>query len=141
MKKAVLLLFILTTPLAAQNVYFTFQPQDKGVGIRYDHPVKDHSIYGVFSKGKYQLQDDNTMSHLKGEIGLVVNTAHNTFINGGISWNSYKQLRYEALHPRAVNPISMSFGAGAYLGRVVIASRFDPLKWEGCIDVGFKILK
>jgi hypothetical protein len=35
-----------------------------------------------------------------------------------------------------MNPISLDIGAGIMLHRIAFGVRFDPIKWEGTIDIG-----
>jgi len=129
------------TTLAQNNiVYLSLQPQDLGIGIRLDHMIKPtYGIYGSFTKGKYPLYDNNYMLHDKAEIGIIAitdNCNYPSFSTIGISWNRYDQKIYSLLPAKAMNPISLDIGAGIMLHRIAFGVRFDPIKWEGTIDIG-----
>lgn len=124
------------------TLYLTFQPGDLGLGIRYDRSISQFGVYSSLSRGNYKLADEVYIkNHFKFALGglfyLKKNLFNNStgFFNGGISYHSYGE-KSGSINEKVFKPLSIEAGMGARKGHFSASIRFDPLKWEGSIDVG-----
>jgi hypothetical protein len=145
MKRLIFLLLInFPVLLYSQNLYIGLSPADMAPGIRYDHNFRKAGVYVAASRGTY-LQGKDNLLHYKAELGVITRMSPiNTFLTGGVSVHKYQYsyaLDLDRSDPVMTYPFSVSFGAGIIINRACIAFRFDPLKWEGTFEVGFRLTK
>ena len=142
----------------------TFQPTDLGVGIMYAHkfdnglhPAKNrfkgdveeylnHMVFGYYvsaSKGKYRMGEDEDglyyiNDHYKIAMGLSVRSSdYVSFFSVGLTRHWYGERKLmPSFNPVALDPYSFEFGVGADIKWIRAGFRFDPIKWEGCFDLG-----
>ena len=159
MKKVIILLLIsMSASVMAQHkpgqnlfmyqntAYLVLQPGDLALGIRYDHQFNDFGMYGSIAKGSYHLRDGGYINeHYKAALGYMMHLpnhigslTYNTF-SWGITYHTYnhKQFYTEAINPVNLRPFSFELGVGGGINHFNTAIRFDVLKHEGCVDVGF----
>jgi len=128
-------------------ISFTYQKEDNGVGLRYDHISNNlNGAYGSLSWGNYVLDNGSSIkNHVKLGIGAVMyfhNADNLDFVNIfslGISGHYYgkKEIQYIDIPAKVYLPISAEFGVGCHIKRIMFGFRFDPFKWEGGLDAGF----
>ena len=137
MKRLIIIFLVLSSYCSGQSVAsFTFQPVDMGIGARYDYLFKDFGVYGAITKGNYKVSTDFYIKdHYKFAVGILVPTEYG-FITGGVSYNRYGKMKGE-IRQIALNPVSVDFGGGVFIGRFVCSIRMDFVKWEPTIDIGF----
>ena len=109
------------------TIFFTFQPEDNGIGLRYDHRFDKIGVYSSFSKGDYYFSDafrgkGHIKDHYKTAIGASCMSSHGTSITLGVSYHKYGEKSLEHLYfdlnDKVFNPFSAEFGVYALLGRL-----------------------
>lgn len=140
-------MFICTTGYGQtkNRLFLTFQPQDLGVGARYDRLFKEFGVYVSASKGDYWWRDDYIKNnyikdHYKVAAGVTfaANDPKTSRISIGLSYNTYGERRITTpFNYNVLSPLSIEFGVTGNVRWVSAGFRFDPMKWEGCFDVGF----
>ena len=126
------------TPLKSQSTIISFQPDDKGFGIGF----RTDKLYVSLSHGEYDLPI-GYLEHGKLAFGGVLIPKYSihsgqSFITIGLVLHSYNKQSPQELSRIVTYPISLELGAGAYLGGFSLAFRFDAIKNESSIDIGFK---
>ena len=126
-------------------IYLTFQPGDLGLGIRYDHEFSSFGIYSSLSRGNYKLSNEMYINnHIKVALGGLFYLrkkyvdSPKGFFNFGLSYHNYGKNSYtlEMINEELFEPLSIEAGVGVKKGHFSCGIRFDPLKWEGCLDFG-----
>lgn len=135
MKKLLFLLFI-PFGLSAQDVSFTFQPTDLGIGLRYDQKGKEAGWYGSMSYGNYNFIGGEIKDHIKISFGGTIYQKY-SFLTFGPSFHHYGETKGEFNHD-ALSPFGLELGAGTYLDRFSFAIRMDVIKWESSLDFGLR---
>ena len=123
------------------NIFISFQPQDQGIGLRYDRFTTTLATYASLSYGNYKLPYDCYINdHIKVAGGVIIPSSHQTYLTLGISVHSYGDQNVLAMgdefNNKALRPVSLEFGATAELNKFVAGFRFDPIKWEGLFEFG-----
>lgn len=149
MKKLILLLLLTTFSMIVfpQNknaVLFSYYPQDNGIGLRYNRYFENIGIYCSYSHGNYQGKDNYCQeyyinNHNKYAAGASIRAskAETNFLIG-LSYHTYgeKQLTSQ-INPDALMPLSIEFGVSGDINHFTAGFRMDPIKWEGCFEIGF----
>jgi len=133
-------------------ISIAFQPADFGFGIRYNRVFKAIGYYGSLSYGDWGVYRHNYLSdHVKASIGVMVPLADNVhwgllygnhlFFTCGINYHyigeSFGDNAY--LNPKIFNPWSFELGVAVYTyRRFALGLRTDILRWEPCVDIGFR---
>jgi hypothetical protein len=148
MRLLIILLFISITVSGQRNsVYVSLQPGDLGMGLRYDRSFHNSGIYTSLTKGSYHLNDGGYIhNHYKGALGYIYRLPKplgiqiRNYASIGITYHNYgtKQYYFETIDPGNFKPLSFELGFGGSINRFITFIRFDVLKQEGCVDVGFK---
>ena len=136
------LIFILLTicicfGVQGQNNHIigTFQPQDSGVGLRYDRIFNGVGLYTSLSVGNYKLNYIDR--HYKTALGLMFQIKDYSFLTVGVNYHAYGVTGVERIiNPEVFNPISLELGATCRIERFIAGFRMDVLKWEGCVEFG-----
>ena len=143
MKKLLCLLFVvigaLGTLSAQKNtISLSLQPDDFGLGIRYDRDIARYGVYASLSYGNYNLLQGYIKDHYKIAIGgkAHFNTAYLT-LGGSLHRYGERNLTDISDNSRVLQPVSFEIGVGSRLDKVSIAFRMDVLKWESVVDIGF----
>jgi hypothetical protein len=125
-------------PLKSQTIFTSFQPDDKGIGIGY----RTDKLYVSLSHGEYDLPI-GYLEHSKLAFGGVFCPDYSihsgqSFVTIGLVLHSYNKQSPQEFKRIVTYPLSIELGAGAYLERFSLAFRFDLIKNESSIDIGFK---
>ena len=125
-------------PLKSQTIFTSFQPDDKGFGIGY----RTDKLYAVLSHGEYDLPI-GYLEHSKLAFGGVFCPDYSihsgqSFVTIGLVLHSYNKQSPQEFKRIVTYPLSIELGCGAYLERFSLAFRFDLIKNESSIDIGFK---
>lgn len=135
MKKLIFILFLFCSVVSAQNVVsVSFQPIDIGIGVRYDRLLPHCGLYGSVGYGNYRLGDFYLKDHYRLSGGATV-PFDDGFISGGINYHLYGESF--GIDYKAFEPVSFDVGGGVFIGKVMVAMRFDMMKGEGVVDIGF----
>lgn len=129
---------LMLTPLKSQTIFTSFQPDDKGIGIGY----RTDKLYVSLSHGEYNLPI-GYLEHGKLAFGGVLCPDYSihsgqSFVTIGLALHSYNKQSPQELSRIVTYPLSIELGAGAYLERFSLAFRFDIVKNESSLDIGFK---
>jgi hypothetical protein len=149
MKKFLFLaLLLISSYLSAQPyrnaLYATVQTSDFGYGLRYDHQLKTIGFYGGFTlNGNYARPDGTFMeNHDKFSVGGIFYPQHaftESFFTFGLNYNTYGKHYFangiDAAYTTA--PMSCDLGIGTHVNRFVGAFRWDVIKGEVAVDLGF----
>lgn len=164
MKKTILLLttlmFLFLTPVTQpQSVkikteYLLIQPVDFGIGHRLDigFSTTDLQLYESISYGNWGLYRQNGIrDHIKFTIGLMHALKPHTnektlstdqfFITFGLNYHLLTKYAEPdiPLDSDIFNPWSFELGITAYSWKkVAIGIRTDILRWEPCMDFGYR---
>jgi len=136
--KLIIFLFLFSISLNAQKntIYLTLQPADLGLGMRYDRYFKSFGIYASATKGNYNLPDAYVKDHIKLASGYILPIDYDTFVTCGLSYHWYgKSLNID--HD-ALKPVSLEFGIGKQINKLISCIRFDFFKVEGTVEFGIK---
>ena len=134
MKKLLIisLLALAVTAAGQQNpaVYASYAPQDNGLGLRIDISGGYLSI----AYGNYKLPDDGYIKdHLKLSMGFV--TKHFSL---GLAYHEWGEVKETVkLEKRNLRRLSVEGGVRVYLDKIIVGTRYDILRNEGMIEVGF----
>jgi len=141
MKKLLCSLFIIfftfTLCKAQKNaLYISFQPDDIGVGLRYDRVLKPGlGTYASASFGNY-IQGGYIKDHVKIATGAIA-YAETGFVTLGIAYHHYSDNTIPIpIDKRAFEPLSIELGGGTHLGNAVVAFRMDVIKGTGVVEIG-----
>ena len=139
-KLILILLFIGSVAMAQPTIYASFLPVELGYGVRYD---KDN-MYVSISHGEYRLEGGN-MEHGKLALGGVYypqmyqyGGKYASFVTCGVCLHDYNNQSLQEFKRIVTYPLSFELGAGATINHFAIAFRFDIIKNESVIDIGFK---
>jgi hypothetical protein len=132
--------------LKAQNtVYFSFQPVDLGVGLRYDRQINDVGIYSSLTYGNYKFFGGHVDNHIKASFGGIryfkepCLSESEAFFTCGGTYHHYGEIYYsEGIPPRVFNALSFELGVGLQFCHCSVAFRMDVLKFDSSIDFGFR---
>ena len=165
MKRAIflLLIFISLQSFAQPRnlVSITYQPSDAGIGVRYDRLFKTvkvitskadtllfprMSIYGAYAHGNYIYPNITIKDHNRYEIGVSYalwpynpDEKLYSYFTGGLVFHTFGEMDYEpySLNFRALDAFSITLGVGNRFNRICFGVRYDPMKQESCIDLGY----
>ena len=163
MKKIILFLFLLfiTISLNAQRVrknvlYFALQPNDLGIGLRYDRQIISNlGLYTSLTalgnyKGKQIYQPSTKESfyiknHYKAALGGIWYLDKKwelhkeyAYLSAGLLYHHYGEYSGVISNKKiTLCPISFELGVGTRLEHMNVSVRFDPIKIESSIDIGF----
>lgn len=151
MKKLTTLLFLLICfngfaqlPIKYKNIISgTYQVIDYGYGIKYDRLISNYSIYGVISKGNYNLLAGSSVSHFKAAIGIgaKINPSYKTnpYFSMGIAFHEFWGVdKISNVSKKVFSPFSVEFGVSNNIWRFNIGVRYDVFKNEAAFDIGYK---
>ena len=143
-KLILILLFIGSIAIAQPTIYASFLPVELGYGVRYD---KDN-MYVSISHGEYRLEGGN-MEHGKLALGGVYfppngwfstsrQEKSSSFVTCGVCLHDYNNQSLQEFKRIVTYPLSFELGAGTTINHFALAFRFDIIKNESVIDIGFK---
>jgi hypothetical protein len=141
------ILFMACLSLSAQqyknSILLTYSPQDNGIGLRYDHMIKNYGLYISSSYGNYNGYDMNDQyyrieDHIKLAVGgMIKSNSSPTYFLLGLSYHKYgNMLLTPGINKDAFMPLSIEFGVSADINQVKAGFRMDPIKWERCFEIG-----
>jgi hypothetical protein len=145
MKQAVILILIMFTlnVFSQENknaIMLVHQPQDLGLGLRYDRLFPNYGMYLSLTTGNYKLPYGGYIKdHHKIALGASKRafTTRNTYLTIGLSYHHYGSRKITTeVGANTFNPVSLEFGATGEAKWLTAGFRFDPFKWEGCFDIG-----
>jgi len=151
MKKLLLLLSICLLTLITNgqtslknHVSATFQPQDLGIGLKYDRMFNKVGVYTSLAYGNYKFGNGNYINdHYKTALGILYqsNDPFQSFLMIGITYHTYGErditgIEHE-INENVFKPFSFEFGASTAIGRFLPGFRMDLGKWEGCFELGY----
>lgn len=149
MNKLITLIILIIIPgvSIAQNkysnsIYLCFQPADFGIGMRIDYHIINTELYNSLSYGNWgDYRKAGILNHTKLTMGAILFSSEhnrNTYsITTGINYHLFgKQERY--IH-RISDPWSFELGVSLKMKRLSFGMRTDVLRWEPCVDVGYRI--
>ena len=153
MKKLIFLLLI-SMPVVgiAQRypsaLYVALQPVDFGVGVRGDYYINGLGLYSSVSYGNWGLyRQYDIKHHTKFTTGVLLplpDYEGNKFdITAGLNYHLLGSVMLDGspLNPNIFNPWSFELGVTVKLKRFALGVRTDILRWEPCVDIGFKLFK
>lgn len=143
MKNLIYILLFVCIQLQGQNiVYLTYQPQDNGVGIRFDHigEKANKGIYASISRGNYYFDGGYIKNHIKVAMGgLFYWPETRNYLIAGMTYHKYGKRKLTPLiNEKVFEPLSIEIGSAVTLGRIIVSCRTDIIKWEPSIDIGWK---
>ena len=152
--KKLLILLLLIPPLLSPGqgnridaVCLVYQPVDNGLGIRIDYQIMNLRLYNSLSYGNQGLyRANNLKQHTKLTAGILIPLqdyrGHKYNIMAGINYHHLRSDGYfeACLDPRIFDPWSFELGVSIYIGRIAIGTRTDILRWEPCVDIGYRFL-
>lgn len=137
-----------------RSIYLATQPVDFGIGQRIDIGFKNDALqlYESLTYGDWGLYKQNGLRHhLKASIGIMapiyqrynqtVLNHNEFFVTGAVNYHHLGKatINNEIVDPRIFNPWSFEIGITGYTwSRFAIGVRTDILRWEPCIDFGYK---
>lgn len=137
----VFLILISLSVSAQTTVSLSFAPVDLGVGVRIDQQMRDNGVYFSALYGNYAFCECYIKDHVKVSAGMIFTSPiiKGSYLTAGICLHRYGRYRLPDLYPydRVLCPLSYEVGAGTKLGRINVAFRIDPHKWDSAIDIGF----
>lgn len=140
MKKLLFCMFLLTgVSLSAQHsFYLSFQPIDRGIGIRMDEQRGDVGLYTAISYGNYKFKDGYISDHVRLTLGGIA-YLEQSFVTAGLNVHSYGRHDFGEVKPAkaVLSPFSLELGVGTRLEGVSACFRIDLIKWDSSIDIGF----
>lgn len=148
-KLIVLLIAVIPILLNAQNtVYFSFQPTDLGVGLRFDHRIDQNvGLYCSAAYGKYRLPVGGYIeNHLKFAVGAMKymppNKDDNSIFHFGAGFvlDQYGEtyITVDNFNVDVFRPITAECIVGIKtLSNFTLGLRFNFFKVESAIDVGY----
>ena len=148
--KSILFFCLFTIMVAGQTSYknhiiLVFQPEDCGLGFRYDrmHNTKGIGGYISLTKGDYKFGDDNYIKdHVKFASGLLLraNDPVTSYFTVGLIYAIYGEKDLTGIEDQfntnMLNPLSFELGITGVINRFTCGFRMDILKWEGCFEFG-----
>jgi hypothetical protein len=144
-KYSLILLFVLLSISAPSQkneaLYLCFQPNDLGMGLRYDHHFKKVGLYGSYSHGVYERNTTSRVSHSKIAGGIIVKSRfepdqkHYNFFSAGPTYNVYQG---QTSNTKAFKPIAAEIGAGSVFGWFTLAFRYELIKSNSSVEIGIK---
>jgi hypothetical protein len=149
MKKLVVFLFLLFSLAATAQkrnaVYFCFQPNNLGYGLRYDHFFERVGLYGSLTHGSYKFFEGFIKNHTKASLGMTFLNKRKTidndynFLSVGASYNIYKETEYDKTFNTAVfHPLAIEVGAGTIINWFSLAFRYELVKSNVSLDIGIR---
>lgn len=140
--------------LQIKAVYIATQPVDFGIGQRIDIGFKNDALqlYESLTYGDWGLYKQNGLRHhLKASVGIMapiyqrcqqtVLNHNEFFLTAAINYHHLGEasINNEIVDPGIFNPWSFEIGITGYTwSRFAIAVRTDILRWEPCVDFGYK---
>ena len=153
MKKLIFLLLI-SVPLIgmAQHhpsaLYVALQPVDFGIGVRGDYYINGLGLYSSVSYGNWGLyRQYDIKHHVKFTTGVLLPlpdyNGASFDVTAGLNYHLLGSVMMENsyLNPKIFNPWSFELGLTVKLKRFALGVRTDILRWEPCVDIGFKLFK
>jgi hypothetical protein len=142
MKRLIFLLFFIPAICSGQAVYISFQPADLGFGLRGDYKI----FYGSLSYGNGGIYRNYDLDHhVKITAGVMIPlkpdaSGFEFYPSVGINYHTLNHAEIGGLtvDPKIFNPLSFELGLTVYMGRFALGMRTDILRWEPCVDLGFK---
>jgi hypothetical protein len=147
MKKFILLLsfyFCLLSCYAQRNsVMFSISPIDMGIGLRYDRFFSRqfppyHTKFGTYifaGRGNYLIDEASYCKHhTKYSAGFLFWDKESVF-SLGLNYHTFRD--YQNLNKRALAPFSCDIGFAGKVKRFMMGIRFDVVKIESNLDIGF----
>ncbi|MBK5202140.1 MAG: hypothetical protein JJE45_00260 [Prolixibacteraceae bacterium] len=153
MKKLIFLLLISVSFSAmAQRqpsaLYLSHQPVDFGIGVRGDYYINGFGLYSSVSYGNWGLyRQFDIKHHVKLSTGVLLPlpdyNGGKFDVTAGINYHLLGSVMLDdsPLNPKIFNPWSFELGLTVKLKRFAIGVRTDILRWEPCVDAGFKLFK
>jgi len=132
-----LCLFLSLNCFAQRNsIMFSFSPIDMGLGIRYDRMLSKHfGAYTFASKGNYLIDKETyCKQHIKYSLGAIFCDKESIF-SLGLNYHTFRD--YQNINKKALAPVSCDIGFGGKLKKFVMMIRFDVIKFESNLDIGF----
>jgi len=148
MLKQILVLLFVTFSITAysqnkNSLLFSYYPQDNGIGLRYDRYFDKIGVYCSYSYGNYHGEDQykceyNIDDHNKYAAGVALRAKSNpTYLLLGLSYHTYGDMDLTPdINRDAFMPFSVEFGVKADINHFAAGFRMDPIKWEGCFEIG-----
>lgn len=149
----IIILLSISAVIFAQKhtIFATYQPVDFGVGIRYDYIsiTKQIGVETSISYGNYNMLGNQYIhDHWKETAGILFSfkgTDNTPFILGIIlSHNSFGKINVNesTFNGVAINEWSADVATGIRIKhRYNISIRYDPIKHESSIDLGYSFYK
>jgi hypothetical protein len=147
MKRIVLLslcLFVWLSCYAQRNsAMFSISPIDMGIGLRYDRFLPKQfppyysklGMYIYVGRGNYLIDETSYCKHhAKYSIGILFWDKESLF-SLGLNYHTFRD--YQHLNKRALAPVSCDIGFAGKVKRFVMGIRFDVIKFESNLDIGF----
>jgi hypothetical protein len=142
-----LLSFIPLISFSQKNaLYFSFQPDDKGIGLRYEKIYHDFGPYFSGAWGNYRFVDGSSITdHVKvtgGVVKYIQSKSNQYFYNSfavGFSYGIFGKKTERAIHipERALKKFSFNIGAGVRIHHFNLIIMYDFFKSESSINAGF----
>lgn len=136
--KLIILLFLIGMSSYAQNiVYVCLSPVDLGAGLRLDHFQGREGAYMSVSFGEYKWDNNYIKDHTKVCMGYL-QAMDKVFLSYGLCLHSYGETNVQELKKIVTYPLSFEIGCATHFNHISIAVRFDPVKVESSLDLGFR---
>lgn len=150
MKTLILLLFLIPLLTFSQKnaLYFSFQPDDKGVGLRYERLYDWFGPYFSGTLGNYRFVDGSSITdHVKATSGVVkyIKSKSNQYLYNsfavGFSYSTYGKItkQFIDIPKRALKKFSCDIGAGIRIKHFNLIIMYDFFKNESSINIGFNL--
>jgi hypothetical protein len=146
-----------SNPIQLNALYAAFQPTDLGFGIRADYRVCDLGVYSSVSYGDgrlYRYHDIRRHTKLSTGVFVPLPDYNGDQFNFTVALNYHfvgdATINNSHLNPKIFNPWSFELGLTVYAFSwmpynkqqnkegIAIGVRTDILRWEPCIDIGYK---
>lgn len=135
------LLFVAINLQAQNTVSLTFQPIDRGIGLKYDHYFESWTncdggvgLYVSTARGNYRLDRDYIKGHTRiaGGVSTPLQFAR---ISAGLVYHRFGEMNGD-FSDRVTDPVSFELGVSVRSRLFCLGLRYDFLKNESCIDIG-----
>jgi hypothetical protein len=144
-----LIFILLLIPLASYSqknaLYFSFQPNDKGIGLRYERLFHNMGPYTSLTWGNYRYVDGSSIKdHLRvtaGVVKYIQSKSNQYFYNSfaaGFSYSKFGTItkRYIDIPDRALKELSFDIGTGVRIRHFNLIILYDFFKNESAINIG-----
>mgnify|MGYP002351976819 CR=1 FL=1 len=126
------MLFIPVVTFSQHTLFLSYQPTDRGFGLRYDYQPGRIGLYTSISRGDYNFGEWYVNNHRKAAAGILYKG-----FSAGVSYHKYGTINGN-FNSKGLKPWSFEVGGKGEVNHLSVGIRFDFLKGEGVCDIGYK---